>query len=210
MANLITSGRFLLLFVLVAMAYFAPPQAQLLNPLLLILIIALDGVDGYVARKRGEASVFGSVYDIVVDRVVENVLWVVLADLDLVPVWVAIVFITRGMMVDTIRSHAATQGQSAFGMMRSPLGRYLVAGRFMRGFYGTAKAFAFAWILAFQPVPTLWPGIWQQWAGPIEAVAAFLVYVSVGLCILRGVPVLVEFYLTHMGLRKPRTLGGPH
>ncbi len=209
MANLITSGRFVLLFVLVAMAYFAPPGAQLVNPLLLILIIALDGVDGYVARKRGETSVFGSVYDIIVDRVVENVLWVVLADLDLVPVWVAIVFITRGLMVDTIRSHAATQGQSAFGMMRSPLGRYLVAGRFMRGFYGTVKAFAFAWILAFQPVPKLWPAIWHQWAGPAEAVAAFLVYAAVGLCILRGVPVLVEFYLAHIALRKPRTLGGP-
>ncbi len=208
MANLITSGRFLLLFVLVAMAYFAPPQAQLLNPLLLILIIALDGVDGYVARKRGETSVFGSVYDIIVDRVVENVLWVVLADLDLVPVWVAIVFITRGLMVDTIRSHAATQGQSAFGMMRSPLGRYLVAGRFMRGFYGTVKAIAFAWILAFQPVPKLWPTIWHQWAGPIETVAALLVYAAVGLCVLRGAPVLVEFYLAHIVVRKPRTLGG--
>jgi len=31
----------------------------------------------------------------VVDRVVENVLWIVLAYLSLVPPWVAIVFITR-------------------------------------------------------------------------------------------------------------------
>lgn len=209
MANLITSGRFMLLFVLVAMAYFAPPKVQLLNPVLLVVIIALDGIDGYVARKRGETSVFGSVYDIIVDRVVENVLWVVLADLDLVPVWVAIVFITRGLMVDTVRSHAAAQGQSAFGMMRSPLGRFLVAGRFMRGFYGTVKAFAFGWILAFQPVPHLWPGFWSQWSDWIQPVAAGLVYASVGLCLIRGLPVLFEFYVSQVGLRKPRSLGGP-
>lgn len=209
MANLITSGRFVLLFLLVAMAYFAPPVIQLFNPVLLIVIIALDGVDGYVARKRGETSVFGSVYDIIVDRVVENVLWVVLAELDLVPVWVAIVFITRGLMVDTIRSHAAAKGHSAFGMMRSPLGRFLVAGRFMRGFYGTVKAVAFAWILAFQPVPALWPTFWSEWAPAVQNVTAVLVYISVAVCLLRGMPVLVEFYFSQLGLRKAGTLGGP-
>ena len=210
MANLITSGRFILLFLLVAMAYFAPPAVQLLNPVLMIVIIALDGVDGYVARKRGETSVFGSVYDIIVDRVVENVLWVVLADLDLVPVWIAIVFITRGLMVDTVRSHAAAQGQSAFGMMRSPVGRFLVAGRFMRGFYGTVKACAFAWILAFQPVPQLWPAFWAQWAPTVLGVTALLVYVSVGVCLLRGVPVLMEFYWSRPTVRKHHAPGEPN
>ena len=100
MANLITLSRFLLLFLLVASAYSAPPVWQLGNAPLLFLIIALDGVDGYVARKRNETSVFGSIFDIAIDRVVENVLWVVLADLGLVPIWVAIVFITRSSIVD--------------------------------------------------------------------------------------------------------------
>jgi len=95
MANLITLSRFLLLFVLVALAVQAPPTWQLVDAPLLVLIIALDGIDGYVARRRGEASAFGSIFDIVVDRVVENVLWIVLAYLSLVPLWVAIVFITR-------------------------------------------------------------------------------------------------------------------
>ena len=95
MANLITLSRFLLLFVLVALAVQAPPTWQLVDAPLLVLIITLDGIDGYVARRRGEASAFGSIFDIVVDRVVENVLWIVLAYLSLVPPWVAIVFITR-------------------------------------------------------------------------------------------------------------------
>src|SRR3546814_20472599 len=82
-------------------------------------------------------------FDIVVDRVVEYVLWVVLGHLDLVPVWVALVFIIRGTIVDSIRYAAIAEGKTAFGMMRSPMGRFLVAGRFMRGFSGTLKAAAF-------------------------------------------------------------------
>ena len=52
------------------------------------------GILGYVSMSK--VSLFGSIYDIAANRVVENVLWVVLANLDLVPVWVALVFVTRG------------------------------------------------------------------------------------------------------------------
>ncbi|MGH7803160.1 MAG: CDP-alcohol phosphatidyltransferase family protein, partial [Candidatus Binatia bacterium] len=137
MANLVTLFRFLLFFALVGSAYFAAPPWQLLNAPLIIVIIALDGLDGYLARRRGEVSSFGAVFDIAVDRVVETVLWVVLADLDLVPVWVPIVFITRGTIVDFIRAQQlATHGPTAFGAVRTPWGRFLVGSRFMRGLYG--------------------------------------------------------------------------
>jgi CDP-diacylglycerol--glycerol-3-phosphate 3-phosphatidyltransferase len=205
MANLITSARFILLFVLVAMAYLAAPSWQLLDPLLLIVVIILDGLDGYVARRRGETSLFGSVYDIAVDRVVENVLWIVLADLNLVAVWVALLFITRGVLVDTIRSQAAARGETAFGMMRTKWGRALVAGRFIRGLYGTVKAVTFAWILLFQPFPALYPGLWAQWSGVVGAITALLVFVSVTLCLVRGIPVVAEFYLSEFRGRKMRT-----
>jgi CDP-diacylglycerol--glycerol-3-phosphate 3-phosphatidyltransferase len=204
MANMITSLRFMLLFLLVAMIYLAPPPWQLLNPLLLILIIALDGLDGYVARRRGESTLFGSVYDIAVDRIVECTLWIVLADVGLVPLWVALVFITRGVLVDSIRGQAATRGIGAFEMMRSSLGRFLVAGRLMRGLYGAVKAIAYAWILLFQPVPALWPAWWGEWADPVQAVTGVLVYVALAMCLVRGVPVVVEFYLAEGQSRKAR------
>lgn len=201
MANLITTIRFALLFVLVASAYFATPEWQLLNAPLLLLIIALDGVDGYVARKRGETSAFGAIFDIAVDRVVENVLWVVLAHLDLVPIWVAIVFITRGSIVDSIRYAAISGGQTAFGMMRSRLGRFLVAGRFMRGFYGALKAVTFGWIFLIQPWPLLDPRSWAAWSGAATVVTLILVYASTAVCILRGVPVIAEFVMTSDAFR---------
>jgi CDP-diacylglycerol--glycerol-3-phosphate 3-phosphatidyltransferase len=204
MANLITSVRFALLFLLVAMVYLAPPHWQLVDPLLLILIIALDGVDGYVARRRGETSVFGSVYDIAVDRAVENILWIVLADVELVPVSVALLFITRGILVDTVRGESLAQGVGAFEMMRSSLGHFLVASRFMRGLYGTVKAFTFSWILLIQPFQTLMPEFWANWSGAISLVTHSLILLAIVLCLARGIPVLVEFYLAE---KRPSNAG---
>jgi CDP-diacylglycerol--glycerol-3-phosphate 3-phosphatidyltransferase len=202
MANLITGGRFALLFVLVYSAYRAAPDWQLLNAPLLLLIIALDGVDGYVARRRGETSAFGAIFDIAVDRVVENVLWVVLAHLGLVPIWVAIVFITRGCIVDSIRYAAAARGETAFGMMQSRWGRILVAGRWMRGFYGALKAATFGWILLMQPLPRLEPQWWAAWSEAVEAVTAVLVIASVIVCLVRGAPVVIEF-MSRSGVLSP-------
>jgi CDP-diacylglycerol--glycerol-3-phosphate 3-phosphatidyltransferase len=202
MANLITCARFALLFVLVLLAYQASPDWQLLNAPLLLLIIALDGLDGYVARRRGEASAFGAIFDIAVDRVVENVLWVVLAHLGLVPIWVAIVFITRGCIVDSIRYAAAARGETAFEMMQSRWGRVLVAGRWMRGFYGGLKAATFGWIFLMQPWPQLAPELWAAWSDRLEAVTAVLVAASVLVCLLRGAPVVLEF-MQRSGVLRP-------
>lgn len=193
MANLITLLRFLLLFVLVAMAYWAPPQWQLLNAPLLVLIISLDGLDGWVARRRNETTVFGSIFDIAVDRVVENVLWIVLGNLGLIPIWVAIVFIVRGAIVDSIRYAAISGGQSAYGMMASRWGRALVASRAMRAFYGALKAITFAWVLLIQPWPHLDPGSWAVWSAPVQAITMALVLSSVTVCLMRGIPVIWEF-----------------
>jgi len=194
MANMITLLRFLLLFLLMGIAYWGEPGLQLLDAPLLVLIIALDGLDGYVARLRHETSVFGAIFDIAVDRVVEVVLWVMLGHLKLVPMWVAYVFIIRGAVVDSIRYSAVSRGETPFGMMRMSLGRVLVAGRFMRGLYGTVKAVTFAWVLLLQPLPTMAPALWEAWSAGAAMITDALVYASVTLCIVRGVPVVLEFF----------------
>lgn len=203
MANLITLLRFLLLFLLVALAYWAPPPWQLINAPLLVLIIALDGVDGWVARRRGETSVFGSIFDIAVDRVVENVLWIVLSDLGLIPIWVAIVFIVRGAIVDAVRYAAISRGETSFGGLQSPLSRVLVAGRWMRGTYGAVKALTFGWVLALQPLPALAPDFWAAWSESLHAVTAVLVLLSVAFCLVRGVPVVAEFMIQQRVFNSP-------
>lgn len=194
MANLITLSRLLLLVVVVALAYAPPSAWQLANVPLLILVFVTDGLDGWVARRRGEESLFGAMFDIAGDRIVELTLWIVLADLDLVPVWVPLVFVVRGTVVDAIRaSQTKRRGQSPFALMESPLGRWLVAGKFMRIFYAVLKAHAFCWLLLIQPLPALAPALWADWGGLLAGVGAALVYLSVAVCLARGVPVIAEF-----------------
>jgi CDP-diacylglycerol--glycerol-3-phosphate 3-phosphatidyltransferase len=194
MANSITFIRLILLLVLVLSIYWADPSWQRANMPLLIFIMVLDALDGWVARKFNETSLFGAVFDIAVDRIVETVLWVVLAHNGLVPIWAAIVFIVRGNIVDTIRnSSAASKGVAPFDMMQSPLGRLLVGSRVMRGSYNTVKIVTFGWVLMIQPMPAVYPGYWSAMAGWAGAVTAVLVWLSAILCIVRGLPVVVEF-----------------
>jgi CDP-diacylglycerol---glycerol-3-phosphate 3-phosphatidyltransferase len=204
MANLITLARFVLLFVLVASALQAPPPWQLLNAPLLILIIALDGVDGYVARRRGETSAFGSVFDIVVDRIVENVTWIVLGYLQLVPLWVALLFITRGVLVDSIRTVAIREGETPFGMMRGRWGKALVASRTSRGVYGGVKLLCFGWLFFFQPWPALFPALWAAWQDDVGLVSDVLVFAAVVMCVVRAIPVIVEYLWAAGVVPKPK------
>lgn len=193
MANAVTFGRLILLFVLVAMIYWAPPHWQLLDLPLLMVVMLLDAADGYIARKFDESSLFRAVFDIAADRIVELTLWVVLAHVGLVPIWAAMVFIVRGYLTDSVRSVGAREGVAPFDMMRSRLGRALVAGRFMRGLYNAAKMTTFGWALLLQPLDALWPQVWHSWSLVFKVVTLALVSATVALCLVRGAPVLWEF-----------------
>ena len=198
MANLITLSRLLLLLLVVVLAYQLPPSWQVLNVVLLIVTFATDGFDGYVARKRNEESQFGAMFDIASDRIVELTLWIVLTDLDLVPLWVLLLFIIRGAIVDAIRStQAAAHRSSPFSMMKSSLGRWLVAGKSMRIGYAVVKAVTFCWLILSLALPALlsphvtnWVTTWEPLVG---VVSITLIHSSAALCVARGLPVVAEF-----------------
>ncbi|MDX1430957.1 MAG: CDP-alcohol phosphatidyltransferase family protein [Gammaproteobacteria bacterium] len=194
MANLITLSRLMLLIPLIWLAYREPTPWQLVNVPLMILIFVMDGLDGYVARKRNETSLFGSMFDIAADRVVELTMWVVAADLDLVPVWVPLVIIVRSVAVDMIRSSgAASSGTRPFDLAYTKLTRWLVGGKFMRIAYAVVKAIAFTLLMLILPLPALYPDVWIEFGQLLGGLAAVFVYVSVLLCIVRGAPVIGEF-----------------
>lgn len=194
MANLITLARLLLLIIVVLIAYQPFSIWHLVNVALLILVFVSDSLDGYVARKRNETSVFGAMFDIASDRITELVMWIVLVDLGTVPVWVPIVFIIRGTIVDTIRANQVTSSQWApFSMLETPVGKWLVAGKFMRAFYAALKATTFCWLLLFRALPELWPSFFRPWEPVSDTIGAILVYLSVFTCVIRGLPVVWEF-----------------
>ena len=190
MANLITLARTLLAFFVVALLHFRTTGIYLTAAALTVLVIVMDALDGYVARKYGESSKFGAVADILGDRVVEMTYWIVFAVFGWVPAWVAIIIAARGIVVDGLRSLALERGFTAFGptsMMRTRLGTLLVSSRASRALYATAKAVAFPMmILLFTP------GVLALFGGGLRTVAYASVYITVVFCIVRGTPVMVE------------------
>ena len=199
MANLITVARLLLLFVVVGMVVAAPVGLAPVSMVLIVVVFAGDGIDGWVARKRNSASRFGAVFDIAGDRMVEQVLWIVFAYLRAVPLWVPLLVVVRGGLVDALRSLSYADGMTAFGprnMMRSALSRWLTAGRFMRGLYGYAKAAAFVflagWVGYQQPEAA---GTWLDVVyrpAVIQLLGWATVWLAVTLMVLRGVPVVLD------------------
>jgi glycosyltransferase 2 family protein len=56
----------------------------------LVLVFALDGLDGYLARRRGSSSPFGAHFDMASDAYLVLVLCVLLATHDIVGMWVLV------------------------------------------------------------------------------------------------------------------------
>jgi len=174
---------------------------------LIVGLILMDSLDGIVARRRGEQTLIGSALDIAADRAVEIVLWVAYAHLKLIPVVIPLTIIIRGALTDSIRNVALQHGQSAHSMMRSAWGRWLVASGTMRSSYGVAKAVAFTLLALSLGLKTggyaVWHGIW--------IVAVVVSWFSLALCILRGLPVIIEaqelFQSAEFQVAAPPTLG---
>ena len=199
MANLITVGRLILLFVVIWMIYVGNVQVIEACMVLVIVVFASDGLDGWVARKRKSTSPFGAVFDIAGDRIVENTLWVIFADLDLIPVWIPLMVVTRGFLVDGLRSLSYAEGMTAFGdqnMMRSAVTQWLTAGRFMRGLFGWAKSAGFVFLtglVAWSTLDTDGTALGSIYTvGPLRWFGWALVWIAVTLTVIRALPVFVD------------------
>jgi CDP-diacylglycerol--glycerol-3-phosphate 3-phosphatidyltransferase len=188
MANLITIARFPLILIYLLILYFGNPTIQFWNVPFIVIIFMLDTLDGWVARKRGETSLLGSVLDIAADRTLEYVLWVVYAHLGLISIAVPLIVLTRGVSVDALRAVGMKSGISAFDQIKSPLNRFLVGSRFMRAFYGIVKGTAAA-LLTFT-IPLVRIG--SPYSDFVYAAGLVFTWISVITCLMRGIPVLVE------------------
>ena len=194
MANAITLARFPLLVVVAILLYMPSAGARLVAAGLLVTIIIMDSLDGLVARARHEESVLGSLLDIMADRAVELVLWVCYADLGLVSVAIPIIYIIRGTVVDGLRNIHVGEGTAPFKVMRTTLGRWLVASPAMRTGYAISKLLSFTG-LAVAHALAMYAAKGVVHAETVAVVRLiFLIssWVSVAFCLVRGIPVVVE------------------
>lgn len=193
MANAITLARIPLLIAVVFLLYLGSPEIRIVTAFVVLFLIFMDTLDGMVARHRKEVGVLGSKLDIAVDRIVEQVLWVVYAHLGLISVAIPVIFLIRGGLVDTVRGFSLVYGETSFGMMRTKWGQRLVASNFMRSIYGLSKAVAFFALALVLGLRDLWEGTPR--AGSVEVlwvVAVILSWIATAICVIRGAPVLIE------------------
>ena len=90
--------------------------------LLFVLASITDGVDGYLARKRGQITTMGMLLDPIADKVMVTGALIALVAYNpaVVKVWIAVVIISREFLVSGLRSIASTEG---FTIQASDLGK---------------------------------------------------------------------------------------
>ncbi len=98
-------------------------QKELLASALFIAASITDGIDGYLARKRGQITTMGILLDPLADKLLIAAAFVTLVQFNpgLVPAWMAVVIIGREFLVSGLRSIAASEG---FTIEASDLGKF--------------------------------------------------------------------------------------
>lgn len=76
-----------------------------------LFAMATDIADGVIARRPGQSSFLGLYLDPVADKVLLLTMFFVLADLDVLPLWMAALMMARDLLVGGLRSAAASRGR---------------------------------------------------------------------------------------------------
>jgi CDP-diacylglycerol---glycerol-3-phosphate 3-phosphatidyltransferase len=161
--------------------------------------IALDALDGHIARAKKMDTPMGAQLDILGDRMIENVYFTYFAVVGMVSLWLPVLFFARGAATDFLRGLAMKAGRSGWGadaMLRTWWGRALVASRWSRGLYAAMKCVCFCY-LGLELAVTRGPvAIVSSLAADAHAAirvgAQVLTWMTAAFCLLRGLPVLLE------------------
>ena len=175
------------------------PWLNLLAVALTVASIALDALDGHLARTRKMATPVGAQIDILGDRMIENMYFTYFAVVGMVSLWLPMLFFARGAATDFLRSLAMKAGHAGWGssaMLHTWWGRALVSSRWSRGAYAALKCICFCYLglelaLTRGSVALVGPLTLDVHAA-IRAGAHILAWVTGGFCVVRGLPVLME------------------
>ncbi len=191
MANFISLLRIFIAFFAILFLFIPTSWAGVSAVILTIIAFAMDGLDGYIARKFNETSDLGSVIDIMGDRIVEMSYWIAFSTLGWIWIIFPLVAVTRAFVTDSLRSVALSQGFTAFGeksMQSSKIGNFICASKFMRISYAVAKVLAFITIIAAHI-----PGYeMSPISFTLEKIGLWLAIIAIVFCVVRGLPVVVE------------------
>jgi len=142
--NMLTLVRLALTPVVAVLAYSEGTAGRACAFGIFIFAALTDIADGIIAKRRGQGSFLGLYLDPVTDKVMMLTMFFVLADLGLIPFWMAALMMARELVVGGLRSAASTRGRvigaNAMGRTKTWLQAICISLALGVRAFGTGKA----------------------------------------------------------------------
>jgi CDP-diacylglycerol--glycerol-3-phosphate 3-phosphatidyltransferase len=158
--NSITMSRIvmipLLLWILTPhFPWHAYGAQEITASVLFVLASITDGVDGYLARKRGQITTMGMLLDPLADKIMVAAAFVALVayNPDVVRVWIVVVIIGREFLISGLRSIASSEG---FTIEASDLGKLKTVTQIVSVVSALLAHQWYQWQFGFLIVPVKW------------------------------------------------------
>ena len=148
--------------------------------ILFVLASITDGLDGYLARSRGQITTMGMLLDPLADKIMVTAALVALVayNPDVLKVWIAVVIIGREFLISGLRSIASSEG---FTIQASDLGKLKTV------------------VQIVAVVSTLLAHYWHHWqfgylVVPVKWYAVAATYFALGISIISAIDYFVGFW----------------
>lgn len=184
--NSITMGRIFCVPVLIWMLSPHFPhggwhgEQEVVASFCFILVSISDGIDGYLARRRGQITTMGMLLDPIADKLLITSAYVALVEFNphVVKPWIVVVVIGREFLVSGLRSIASTEG---FTIEASDIGKLKTV------------------IQIVSVVAVILDHGWHEWhigwfIVPVHLFAVVGIYYMAGVSIVSGVDYFVAFW----------------
>jgi CDP-diacylglycerol--glycerol-3-phosphate 3-phosphatidyltransferase len=109
--NRITLFRLVLVFPFVAALSVESFLAKVIALIIFVVASATDYLDGYLARRLGQVTVFGQLLDPLVDKILTLAAFIFLAAEHALPAWAVIIIASREFLITGLRLAASSQGR---------------------------------------------------------------------------------------------------
>lgn len=108
--NALTLSRGLLTLVIVLLFFVEIPWKYAIIFLLFVITTATDFFDGYLARRWKTISEFGIVFDSLFDKILTLTMFLLLAPLEIIPLWLLAALTLRDLFVDGVKNFSLSKG----------------------------------------------------------------------------------------------------
>ncbi len=109
--NQLTVLRILLTPLFVALLFSADPISRQLSIFVFLLALLSDWYDGWVARRWGYITRWGTFLDPLADKIVTSAAFISFIYLNLVPAWTVWVIVSRDIVITLLRSFSEYKGK---------------------------------------------------------------------------------------------------